>query len=136
MVTKTNTAPALPSWDDTEDLAGVSVTDKDELVGKPFRVTAVKQTYAVAGYPQVWVEVDFPDGTAAQFMDSSATQGVRAEVEEILNNTGKVAELDEWVPLVFKCPQGLRVSRYEKEDQRGKLQPSRSYYFTRSGVRA
>jgi hypothetical protein len=143
MVTKANTKPAhniegLPAdWADTEVLAGITVVDKDDLVGKLFRVTAVKQTFSTQRYPMAWVEGEFPDGTSFTFNDSSATSGVRAEVEEILASQDKAELLEEWVPLRFICPEGLRKSEYEKEDRNtGRMQKGRSYYFTRSGVRA
>jgi hypothetical protein len=142
MVTKQNTKPGhniegLPAeWADAEVLAGVSVVDKDSLVGKLFLVTAVKQTFASAGYPMAWVEGQFPDGNTFTFNDSSATSGVRVDVEEILKLKNKADVLDEWISIRFICPEGLRISRYEKEDNRGKLQAGRSFYLTRSGVRA
>lgn len=142
MVTKTNAKPAhnipdLPaSWADAQVLDGVSLVEKDELVGRLFLVRAVEQFLSAEGYPGVRVEVEFTDGKAAMFQDFSAKSGVRAEVEEMLTKRGKgeQALMDERIPLRFICPDGLRISKYEKEDQRGNMRPSRSYYFTRSGV--
>lgn len=142
MVTKTTATPAhnipdLPaSWGDADVLAGLSLIDKDELVGRPFLVRAVEQSFAAAGYPQCRVEFELTDGTAGMFQDSSATQGVRAEIEEILSKLGKADLVDEWIPVKFICPDGLRKSSYEKEDNRGVMRPGRNYYLTRSGKRA
>lgn len=142
MVTKQNTAPAnnltnVPdAWKDAAVLDGVSLMEKDELIGRMFLVRAVTNELSTAGYPRVRVEVEFTDGKAAMFQDHSTTSGVRAEIEEILTKRGKGEEalMDERIPLRFICPDGLRVSKYEKEDQRGQMRPSKSYYLTRSGV--
>lgn len=144
MVTKTNTKPAndLPnvpsSWADAEVLEGVSLVEKDGLVGRMFLVRAVQNQLAAEGYPRVRVEIEFTDGTAVMFQDSSATSGVRAEIEEILTARGKGEEalMDEWIPLRFICPDGLRVSPYEKEDNRGVMRKGRNFYLTRSGKRS
>ena len=134
-------AGAPASWGDTEVLAGLSLIDKDELVGRLFRVNAVENSIAGGtngGYPRVRVEVEFADGTTAMFQDSSGTSGVRAEIEEILTARGKgeEAQLDEWIPIKFICPDGLRVSPYEKEDNRGVMRKGRNFYLTRSGKRS
>lgn len=132
-----NNLPGLPaSWADTEVLGGVSLMEKDELIGRLFRVNAVTNIVAAEGYPGVRVEVEFTDGRSAAFQDFSGKSGVRAEIEEILTHRGKGEEalVDERIPLRFICPDGLRVSKYDKEDQRGVMRPSRSYYLTRSGV--
>jgi len=139
MVTKATAhgLDGLPAgWADAEVLPGVSVWDKGELEGRLFLVTAVKQTMSSQNYAMAWVEGELPDGTMFTFNDSSAVVGVRAEVEELLTTLKKADQLDEWIPVRFVCPDGLRVSRYEKEDNRGKMQPFRTYYFTRSGKRA
>lgn len=139
MVKATTTAsiPGLPAgWADAPLLPGVSVWDKSELVDKVFLVTAVKQTLSSGGYPMVWVEGELTDGRTFTFNDSSALTGVRADVEAILIEQKKADLLDEWIPLRFVCPEGLRVSNYLKADSRGKDQPARTYYLTRSGQRA
>lgn len=125
----------LPTgWADAEVLSGVSLMEKDELVGRLFLVRAVEQFLSAEGYPGVRVEVEFTDGKAAMFQDFASKSGVRVEVEEMLTKQSKQGLLDERIPLRFICPDGLRVSKYEKEDQRGVMRPARSYYFTRSGV--
>jgi hypothetical protein len=135
MVTKTNAKaahniPDLPAeWADAEVLAGLALVEKEELVDRLFLVRAVQQTFSSQEYAMVRVEIEFTDGTGAMFQDSSAKSGVRSEVEEILKKAGKADVLDEWVPVRFICPQGLRISRYEKEDQRGQMRPARSFYF-------
>jgi hypothetical protein len=144
MATKQNPTPAhtiegLPeSWTDTPLLEGLSLVEKETLVGKLFRVTAVQQTVSEseAGYAMVRVEFELPDGTTGMFQDSSAKNGVRAEVEQILEKLGKRELLEEWVPLQFICPQGLRISEYKQPNNRGVMEERRTFYLTRSGKRA
>lgn len=143
MVTKSNakqahTIEGLPeSWADTPLLDGLSLVEKETLVGKLFRVNAVQQTVSgsEAGYAMVRVEYEFPDGTTGMFQDSSAKNGVRAEVEKILAKMGKAELLDEWVPVRFICPDGLRISTYKQENNRGVMEDRRTFYLSRSGVR-
>lgn len=132
-----NDIPGVPTaWADAEVLGGVSLVEKDELIGRLFLVRAVTNVLSAQAYPMVRVEVEFTDGKAVMFQDSSATSGVRAEIEEILTKRGKGEEalMDERIPLRFICPDGLRVSPYEKENQRGVMVKGRTFYLTRSGV--
>jgi hypothetical protein len=143
MVTKQNTKAheieGLPeSWKDTPLLDGLSLVEKETLLGKLFRVNAVQQTLSTseAGYAMARVEFELPDGTTGMFQDSSAKNGVRAEVEEILTKLGKQDLMDEWVPVRFICPDGLRISEYKQPNNRGVMEDRRTFYLTRSGKRA
>jgi hypothetical protein len=129
------------SWADAELLDGMEVLDKSDLIGRPFLITAFKQSVSTGPqqYAMVWVEGVFATGEAFTFNDSSAKQGVRADAEEILISKGKVGAefLDVWVPVKIVCPKGLRVSPYEKPDPiTGKIIKGRNYYLTRSGKRS
>lgn len=143
MATNTKTTKPAPiegapaSWGDVPLLAGLSLIEKDELVGRPFLVRAVENSLAAEGYPRVRVEIEFIDGTAVMFQDSSGTSGVRPEIEELLTKRGKGEEalMDEWIQIKFICPDGLRVSPYEKPDNRGVMRKGRTFYLTRSGQR-
>lgn len=141
---KTKVNPNLPAglpaeWADAELLEGAELLEKSELIGRPFLITALKQSVSTGAeqYAMVWVEAEFVDGETFTFSDSSAKNGVRVDAAEILTSKGKGDLLDEWVPVRVVCPKGLRVSKYEKEDPiTRRMRPSQTYYLTRSGQRS
>lgn len=116
-----------------EELDGVDVYDKAELIGVPFLITAVRFQQSTRGYDQIWVDAQLKDGTPFRFVDSST--GVKAQLESYLETKKLMPKgNDEIVPLGLLISRGMRVSQFEAVDQRsGKLKPARTYYLTTSG---
>jgi len=126
---------------ETEDgnsvmLLGADVIDKTEVEGKPFDIVALKnEVSATSGALGVWFEVELEDGTTATFNDYG--KGMRAQIDPYLESIGKAGVLDEWIdlPKPIHCPRGVRISRYEAPDSRGKMVPAKTAYLTTSGGR-
>jgi len=117
-----------------EVLAGVDLKDKAELEGVPFCMTGFKFTVNGQGIGYVYVEAEFePDGE--RFMFNDASTGIRAQVDTYFGNKGVKVELDKWYDVQIVAPRGLRVSRYEALDGRGKTVQAKTYYLTTSGSR-
>jgi hypothetical protein len=122
-------------WGTAEELTGVDLLDKAELVGIPFCITAAWFTENQRGIEYVYVEGMKEDGTVFTFNDSSS--GVKAQIENILKNRGIDAVPTEDAPYDFRLiiPKGLRKSEYEVKDERQRTKIAKTYYLTTNGQR-
>ena len=131
------TAHLPTAWNTSDQLDGLDLVDKAELVGKPFRITGVSFETNQRGVSYVYVDAEDADGEGFTFNDSSS--GVRAQIVQHLTKTGQDAVIDQpgdVLTLSLVIPRGLRVSEYEVKDERGKAKTARTYYLTTSGKRA
>lgn len=131
-----STSVNVPAWGtSTEELAGIELVDKAELVGVPFCITAVWFTENQRSIEYVYVEGMRQDGTVFTFNDSSS--GVKTQLEAILKNKGIAAVPTEAAPYEFRLviPKGLRKSEYEVKDERQRIKMAKTYYLTTNGVR-
>ncbi len=130
------TANVLPTeWADTEQLDGLTLVDKAELEGTPFRITAVWFETNERGVNYVYVDAELADGTEITFNDSS--KGVRAQIVSRLSALGQdhVVDTNEVVPMLLVIPNGLRKSEFTVRDDKGKEKLARTFYLTTSGKR-
>jgi hypothetical protein len=131
-------APTTAKWNgaEAEVLAGVDLKDKAELVDVPFLMTGIKNTVNTerGGILYAWIEGETEDGERFTFNDSG--KGIRAQVDTYLDGKGKAGVMDEWIDCNVVAPKGLRVSRFETKDERGRDVQAKTYYITTSGVRA
>lgn len=125
---------------EAEVLAGVDLKDKAELLDVPFCMTAFKFTTNKDRIVYVYVEAEFePDGE--RFMFNDASTGVRQQIEAYVAARGIELAFDTWFDVKtatspgIVAPRGLRVSRYEALDGRGKPVQAKTYYMTTSGSR-
>lgn len=116
-------------------LDGADIVDKSEMIGKPFVITAVKNSVNSRSIVTMFIEATPKDGDPVTFTDSSST-GVREQIQKYLVSTGQGDVLDEWITVQIVAPRGLRVSKYTATDNRGKDVPAKTYYITTSGRRA
>ena len=134
VVTNTHNLPA--SWAESEQLDGLDLIDKAELVGRVFRVTGFYFTSNDRDISYAYVDGEDTDGNTFSFNDSST--GVRAQLVEYLKAKGNDAAIDtgEYVKASIVIPKGLRVSEFTVKDERGRDKNARTYYLTTSGKRA
>lgn len=120
----------------TEELQGLDLVDKAELVGKPFMITAVWFEQNQRDVDYVYVEGVHTGGDTFCFNDSS--KGVKVQIEQYLSNKGiapkPLGEVHEGLKLVI--PRGLRVSQFTVLDERGREKQAKTYYLTTNGKRA
>lgn len=131
-------AAAAVTVDDGDSvmLVGADLIDKTEVEGKPFKIVALKnEISATSGALGVWFEIEFPDGETAMFNDYG--KGMRAQIDPYLASIDRAGVMDEWIdlPKPINCPRGVRISRYEAPDGRGKMQPAKTAYLSTSGGR-
>lgn len=128
--------PQTTAWGtgEAEVMAGVDLKDKAELEGVPFCMTGFKFTVNAQNIGYVYVEAEFEPG-GARFMFNDASTGVRAQVDAYFAAKEVKVELDKWYDVKIVAPRGLRVSRYEAMDGRGKPVQAKTYYVTTSGTR-
>lgn len=132
-----NQLPA--SWLDDEQndtLIGLDLTDKGQLVDKPFRILGVQFRTANSGAHMATVDVETADGNMFSFQDSSGT-GVRQEIIDYLIEKKLDADIDTGayitLPRPLICPRGLRVSKYEAREGAKPNAPLRmTYYLTKT----
>lgn len=123
------------AWQDAEQLDGLDLIDKAELVGKPFRVSGFFFTENDKGVAYVWVDAEDVDGNTFTFNDSST--GVRAQLVAYVKAKGNDAAIDsgDYVNTSLVMPKGLRLSEFTVKDERGRDKNARTYYLTTSGKR-
>jgi hypothetical protein len=133
----TMTKPTLPSgWNAADQLDGLDLVDKGELIGKPFRITSVSFEENARGVSYVYVDAEDANTNGFTFNDSSS--GVRAQLVAHLTRIGqdKIIDTGDALELSVVIPRGLRMSEYEVKDDYGKTKKARTYYLTTSGKRA
>ena len=141
MTSSNSTAGTTPAVDfdallataDTFD--GIDITDKATLVGVPFIVTKVWFETGSRNVEYVYLDVALRDGSMVTINDSSTT-GVKSQMREYLGNLGKNPANGDVTDVTLYIPGGLRKNEYEVTDDSGKKKVARTYYMTRSGVRA
>jgi hypothetical protein len=130
-----NKLPA--TWSDAEVLDGLTIVDKADLIGVPFRITGVAFRMNAREVSIVEIDAERVDGSTFTFADSST--GVRRQIVELLNSKGKEANdvTGEYHSLNVVAPEGVRVSEFMITDQEtGKQRAAKTYYLTTSGKRA
>jgi hypothetical protein len=122
-------------WGTAEELTGIELVDKAELIGVPFCITAVWFTENQRSIEYAYVEGMRVDGTVFTFNDSSS--GVKAQIESILQGKGVDTVPTEEAPYEFRLiiPKGLRKSEYEVKDERQRTKIAKTYYLTTNGQR-
>lgn len=134
------TMPKLPkTWDDAEQLQGLDLVNKTELIDTPFRISAIWFETNERGIEYVYVEAEKANGEEVTFNDSST--GVRAQLVSYLAATGNDSVVDTATALEphsmnLVIPRGLRVSEFMARDERGREKPAKTFYLTTSGRRA
>lgn len=131
------TTPNLPAeWTESEQLDGLDLIDKAELVGRPFRITGFYFEMTDKGIGYVYVDAEDTDKNTFTFNDSST--GVRAMLVKYLKDKGDDSPVDSGVyqNVSLVIPKGLRVSEFTVKDERGRDKQARTYYLTTSGRRA
>lgn len=136
-----NMFPGAWGEEPVEQLAGLDIVDKEELVGVPFLVTQVSFRSNTREVSFCTIDAIDKDGNAFSFQDTSST-GVRAQIVRWLEDhdaEGVVAS-GEFYSLRLAFPLGLRVSRFladVKDERTGKIkqQPAKVFYLTMTGKR-
>jgi hypothetical protein len=118
--------------DGADELDGVALLDKAELVGVPFLITGLWFQPGANDVNYVYVEGVTKEGEEFTINDSST--GIRAQLTEYLGRSGRLPEAGETVALRLLVSNGLRVSEYDVMDK-GRTKKSRTHYLTTSGKR-
>lgn len=129
--------PNLPAaWQESEQLDGLALVDKASLVGTPFRITGFYFSENDKSIGYVYVDGEDVDGNTFTFNDSST--GVRAQIIAYLQTKGDDSAVSsgEYVNVSLVIPNGLRVSEFVINDERGRPKNARTFYLTTSGKRA
>lgn len=129
--------PRLPQdWQDTEQLDGLEVVDKAQLLEVPFRITSLYFETNQRGVSFVYVDAEDADSNGFTFNDSSS--GVRQQLVSYLikSEQDSAVESGEVVKMNLVIPKGLRVSNFTVKDDHGRDKAARTYYLTTSGKRA
>jgi hypothetical protein len=119
---------------DVQMLGGMDLRDKAELVGRPFYITGLKLTVNERDIAYVWVEGEFEDNQEP-FSFNDASTGVRAQLMNYLASEKRADVLNEWTDCRIFIPRGLRVSRYDATDERGRTVQAKTFYLTTAGTR-
>ncbi len=130
-----NNLPA--AWTEVEQLDGLELVDKEELVKVPFRITQVWFQMNAQNQQTVYVDGERADGTEFTFNDSGS--GVRTQILQYLQKLEKdyIVDSGETLPISLVIPNGLRKSEYDTPDKRtGKIVRARTFYLTTNGQRA
>lgn len=123
------TIPA--AFNDFDVLEGFEPTDKAELVGVPFGITAVRYRTNESHVQFVDVEIVNADGEEKTFSDSSS--GVRDQLTQYLHGKGlQTGGTIDWQEIKLFVPNGLRCSNYEVKVE-GQTKAAKTYYLTLKG---
>lgn len=127
-----NSGPA--AWADAEELDGFDLVDKANLVDVPFMITNVRFAVGGGDVHYAYIDAIYANGDAFSFHDSSST-GVRGMLLRHCMERGHLDAIDTAsdIPMKLKFVNGLRVSKYLREDEKGKMRPAQTYYLTLSG---
>jgi len=123
-----------PWGDEVEILDGLDIIDKAELIGRPFLIESVWFEQGARSVEYVYVQAQFENGTGFTFNDSSS--GVYKQLESYMSKRGVKPEFGQVVPCKLMIPKGLRVSKFEVQDERGRSKEAKTYYLTTSGKKA
>ena len=126
-------------FDGAQEIGGLDFVDKATLINIPFLITAVSWRINRSGIRMVWCDILTLDRTEATFSDSSATSGIRVQIEELwaANHGGEEPTYTEdeiWQACRIVVRNGLRVSEYPTPGGK-KGETSRSFYLAANGVR-
>ena len=129
--------PVPKAWGaDVEVLDGITLVEKETLIGVPFIITGVWFEQNSSGIEYIYVEGMREDRTAFTFNDSSSRSGAKVQLESYLEASGKAPTTPgEIVDLRRVIPQGLRLSTYPTKDDRGRDTTGRSWYLTTNNKR-
>lgn len=136
-----NTTPAN-AWDSADQLDGLDILDKAQLIDVPFRITGVQFSESNTGALIAYIDAEKQDGEEFTFLDSST--GVKAQLTAYLTGRGLDAcvESGDYQELSLVAPNGLRVSEYDVPERspngqeiRGKFRKAKTFYLTTSGRR-
>lgn len=131
------------AWDYADQLDGLDLLDKSQLLDIPFRITSVRFVEGNNGIRRVEVDAEKRDGETFTFQDSST--GVKTQIEQFLAAKGLDAAIETGEPIEMNlvAPNGLRVSEYQVPERgpngqeiRGRFRQAKTYYLTTSGRRA
>lgn len=143
MATKTASEKVQPvttvtAWADADAIEGADLTEKAELVGKPFLISGVWfRTNKETGVEYVTMEAEFENGETFEFQDASGRSGIKQQITEYLTKVGKFPKSDgEIVDIRLVIPRGLRKSTYTVKDERGRDREATTFYLTTSGRRS
>lgn len=125
------------NWNDVEELDGLDLINKTELIDVPFLITGVHFETNNSGVQAAYIDGVREDGTTFQFYDSST--GIKAQIVSYLTEKelGHVLDSGETAEVQLGVRGGLRYSDYETApDARGKTRQARTYYLKASGKKA
>jgi hypothetical protein len=126
------------AWDSADQLDGLDLIDKSNLIDIPFRITGLYFQENNSGVSICYIDGERQDRSTFTFSDSST--GVRAQLVQYLTSKGldAVVETGDYQEISLVAPSGLRVSEYEIGDRGrpGKTRMAKTYYLTTSGRRA
>ena len=124
------------AWGQADQLDGLDLVSKDDLIGVPFRIFSVWTHTNKDGVRFMNAEAEYASGETFAFNDTSTT-GVRAQILEYLAKAGKDGASDgDVVSVNLVALRGLRVSKYTQKDARGRDREAKTFYLTTSGKRA
>ncbi len=137
-----NNMPA--DWAGSDQLDGLDVIDKQELIEVPFRIIGAYFSTNARNVRTAFIDGERMDGSVFTFADSST--GVKQQLITYLNKLGKDAvvesETQEYVDLSLVVPRGLRPSTYEVPEvhpvtkrETGKMRTARTFYLTGNNER-
>lgn len=120
-------------WADADQIDGLDLVAKDDLVGVPFRIFSVWTHTNKDGVRFMNVNAEYANRETFAFNDTSTT-GVRAQLLDYLAKIGKDGGSDgDVIEISLVARRGLRVSNYVQKDARGRDRAAKTFYLTTSG---